>query len=262
MALVGHELMMHEAIIGATHIKSCHLTSCSLQVSGAADFMMLCMKCHLLVFGTAHPASMHWWCRLDLGDAPYAATFYIDERDRAICWVWLRDPPPADEPLPAYSGCLGIPRVVTCLPQPGASGAINGTAADVRTPHDVGTNGNASSSSAAQLLHQAPALAVHTLRGRCLWQHPAAEGAAAWRVSGVQRLPCTELQNHVNCELHLYRCRTAHLQCTWLAFWEARRLLCMLLTRALPGRVSKCSAHSIVGPVLFGWGRGVLLDNR
>ena len=63
-------------------------------------------------------------CRLDIADAPYAATFFIDAQGRAICWIWLRDPPPENIPLADYSGCLGLPRVVTYAAVDDGSGAI------------------------------------------------------------------------------------------------------------------------------------------
>jgi sucrose-6-phosphate hydrolase SacC (GH32 family) len=56
-----------------------------------------------------------YWCRLDIGDAPYAANVHIDRKGRVILWLWMRDPRPAPPLCPPSDtcGCLAIPRILT-----------------------------------------------------------------------------------------------------------------------------------------------------
>lgn len=52
-------------------------------------------------------------CRVDIGDAPYAANVHIDGQGRALLWLWLRDPQPEHLPPSGRCGCLALPRVLT-----------------------------------------------------------------------------------------------------------------------------------------------------
>ena len=110
-------------------------------------------------------------CRLDLGDAPYAATFHIDPKNRPILWVWLRDAPPETVAPRDYCGCLGVPRLVSYLPS-------------------------------VHLLHQQPLPELANLRGRQVWQAEnlaLADGLTAVPIEGGQLA-------HLDCELTLLRC--------------------------------------------------------
>ena len=84
--------------------------------------------------------------------------------------VWLRDPPPENIPAVDYSGCLGVPRLVTHLP-------------------------------GARLVFQQPLPELRALRSARMW---AAE--TALEVDGVTELAGMDEQDHLDCELTLTRC--------------------------------------------------------
>lgn len=110
-----------------------------------------------------------------MGDAPYAATFHTDAHDQAILWVWLRDPPPENIPAMDYSGCLGVPRVVTHL-------------------------------SGSPFVFQSPLPQLQDLRSACVWSSGGGADPMALQVDGLEELPGSFVQDHLDCELALERC--------------------------------------------------------
>jgi hypothetical protein len=150
-------------------------------------------------------------CRLDIGDAPYAPNFQVDVHGRTFVWVWLRDPRPDSIPEADYSGCLGLPRLMSYLPA------------------------CASSASRDSLLFQEPLPELTSLRGEVLWS---AEASAALPVDGGLRVPGV-CGAHWECSITLRRCPFhSQLLCPCCSFCRCSGQACQR-----PPRTCMCTAH-------------------
>ena len=110
-------------------------------------------------------------CRLDLGEATYAATCHIDHANRPVLWVWLRDPRPDTAPALDTCGCLGVPRLLSYVSTPDKEVAF-----------------------------QEPIPELSRLRHERLWS-----ADAGTSVSGVEELPGVEA-THIDAQIVVQRC--------------------------------------------------------